>query len=116
MKRVRIRAGLPDLTDAVYNDPNAFRRALKKERQIEFFAESKRYYDLRRWKDAMVEENIPVIGCNVEMSNSDSQRQQFYQETVVSSYPKIFMEKMYLWPIPQYELTRNKRLTQNPGW
>ena len=116
MKRVRIRAGLPDLEDAVYNDPSAFRRALKRERQVEFFAESKRYYDLRRWKDAMVEENIPLTGCNVEMTNSDSQRQQFYRETVISSYPKIFLEKMYLWPIPQYELTRNKRLTQNPGW
>ena len=116
MKRVRIRAGMPDFTDAVYNDPDAFRRSLKKERQIEFFAESKRYYDLRRWKDAMVEENIPLTGCNVDMSNSDSQKQEFYRETVVSSYPKIFLEKMYLWPIPQYELTKNKRLTQNPGW
>lgn len=116
MKRVRMRAGLPDLADNIYDAPDAFRRALKKERQIEFFAESKRYFDLRRWKDAMVEENIPITGCNVEMTNSDSQRQQFYQETVISSFPKIFLEKMYLWPIPQYELTRNKRLTQNPGW
>lgn len=116
MKRVRIRAGVPDLANNIYNDADAFRRALKKERQIELFAESKRYYDLRRWKDAMVEENIPLTGCNVEMTNSDAQKQEFYKETVVSSYPKIFLEKMYLWPIPQYEMTRNKRLTQNPGW
>jgi len=116
MKQVRVRAGLPDLANNIYNDADAFRRSLKHERQIEFFAESKRYYDLRRWKDAMVEENMPLTGCNVEMGNSDQQKQDFYKETVVSSYPKIFLEKMYLWPIPQYELIRNKRLTQNPGW
>ncbi|MCS3228268.1 RagB/SusD family nutrient uptake outer membrane protein [Bacteroides thetaiotaomicron] len=27
---------------------------------MELFAEGKRYYDLRRWKDAGVEESVPV--------------------------------------------------------
>ena len=43
---VRIRAGLPDYD--VYGDPDKFRIKLKRERQIEFFAETQRYYDLRR--------------------------------------------------------------------
>jgi starch-binding outer membrane protein, SusD/RagB family len=107
---------LPDLLDNVYNDQDQFRTALKHERQIEFFAEQKRYYDLRRWKDADVEENIPIKGCNVDMTKSDTQKQNFYTPTVVTSYPKIFLDAMYLWPIPHYELIRNKRLTQNPGW
>jgi len=116
MKRVRVRAGLPDLADNIYNDPDAFRASLKHERQIEFFAESKRYYDLRRWKDAMVQENMPITGCNVDITKGDLLRQDFYKETVITTYPKLFLPSMYLWPIPQYELTRNKRLTQNPGW
>lgn len=116
MKRVRMRAGIPDLGDAVYNNPEQFRQALKKERQIEFFAESKRFYDLRRWKDAMVQENMPLTGCDVDMTGSNTQRQGFYKETVVTTYPKIFLQKMYLWPIPNYELLRNSRLTQNTGW
>jgi len=117
MKPVRMRAGLPDLTDNIYQDRAAFRTALKHERQIEFFAESKRYYDLRRWKDADVEENMPIIGYDIEMNQSNAQKQNFYQEILVSTYPKIFIApKMYLWPIPQYELERNKKLTQNPGW
>ncbi|MDR2954415.1 MAG: RagB/SusD family nutrient uptake outer membrane protein [Prevotella sp.] len=116
MKPIRMRAGIPDFTDAIYNSPAQFKLALKRERQIEFFGESKRFYDLRRWKDAMIEENIAITGYNVEMANTNQQKQDFYKETVVAAYPKIFLEKMYLWPIPQYELTRNKRLTQNPGW
>ena len=117
IKPVRMRAGLPDFADNVYQDQAAFRTALKHERQIELFAESKRYYDLRRWKDAKVEENIPIYGYNVEMNQTNSQKQSFYRSTLVSTYPKIFIApSMYLWPIPQYELVRNKKLTQNPGW
>lgn len=115
MKRIRMRAGVPDFSDDVYNNPTEFRTKLKRERQIELFAESKRYYDLRRWKDAALEENLPIMGYNIDASQT--QREQFFTEKAVNTYPKIFMNpRMYLWPIPQYEMTRNKRLTQNPGW
>ncbi|WP_255412430.1 RagB/SusD family nutrient uptake outer membrane protein [Dysgonomonas sp. Marseille-P4361] len=118
MKPIRMRVGLPDYKDNIYKDQQIFRATLKKERQIELFAEGKRYYDLRRWKDAEVEENLPIMGCNVEMPNTGiEQREAFHVAKPVASFPKIFLkESMYLWPIPKYELRRNKRLTQNPGW
>lgn len=119
IKPIRMRAGMPDFTNDAYDSRDQFRTLLKKERQIELFAESKRYFDLRRWKDAEVEENQPIMGYNVDVQSigSDRQREPFYEERVVNTYPKIFMNpKMYLWPIPEYEMTRNKRLTQNPGW
>jgi hypothetical protein len=113
--RVRFRAGLPDLTDAIYNDYEQFKTQLKRERQVELFLESARYFDLRRWKDAAIEENMPVMGLNVDMNNTDEQKQRFYEEKL-SEMPKVFLEKMYLWPIPKTELRRNQKLTQNPGW
>ncbi len=64
---VRIRAGLPDYE--VYGNSDEFRIKMKRERQIEFFAEGHRYWDLRRWCDAPFEESLPVYGCNVYSTN-----------------------------------------------
>lgn len=115
IKRIRMRAGVPDYSVEEYSNQDEFRTKLKKERQIELFAEAKRYFDLRRWKDASTEEKQPIMGYNVDISSS--QREQFMSERVVSTYPKVFLNpSMYLWPIPKYEMIRNKKLTQNPGW
>ena len=114
-KLVRYRAGLPDLTDAEYNSADLFRDKLKRERQIEFFMEGSRYFDLRRWKDAAVEENEPVMGMNVDMKGSGTQKERFYEATP-TQITKVFMTKMYLWPFSDDELKRNTKLTQNPGW
>ena len=57
---VRIRAGLPDYTETQYANKDELRKALKRERMIELMGEGKRYYDLRRWKDAPVEEALQI--------------------------------------------------------
>ena len=111
--RVRFRAGLPDLADDVYNDKQSFSAALKRERQIEFFLEGARYFDLRRWKDAMVEENIPLLRYNTDATKA--KKADFYKREVLW-VKKQFLKKMYLWPLPQNDLTRNSKLVQNPGW
>ncbi|MFZ4861061.1 RagB/SusD family nutrient uptake outer membrane protein [Sphingobacterium sp. Mn56C] len=116
MKRIRMRAGLPDILDNTYQNQHEFRKILKLERQIEFFGENARYWDLRRWKDAAIEENMPIMGANLDMKGDNAQRPLFYAETVITSVPKIFIRKMYLWPIETGELRRNGKLTQNPGW
>jgi hypothetical protein len=114
ISQVRIRAGLPDFDGSVYGSKDLFRKALKRERQIELLGENHRYYDLRRWKDAPAEEATPVMGCNMDMTSA--QRDLFHTPVVIPSFPTIFVRKMYLWPIAHEELRRNKKLTQNPGW
>jgi len=111
---IRIRGGVPNYKPEIYNDATLFRKALKRERQIELFAEGHRYYDLRRWKDAPEELSLPMYGCNTNIS--ENMREQFYTPTVIPSMPTIFVKKMYFWPISHSELKKNKRLTQNPGW
>ncbi|MDU1890814.1 MAG: RagB/SusD family nutrient uptake outer membrane protein [Dysgonomonas sp.] len=111
---IRIRAGIPDLKSNIYNSKDAFREALKRERQIEFFAEGHRYYDLRRWKDAEREESIPIYGCNTLMT--EAKAELFHTPVAVTFLPTVFTERTYFWPIATAELKRNKRLTQNPGW
>lgn len=117
MKPIRMRAGVPDFDDVVYENQELFRTALKRERQIELVGENCfRYYDLRRWKDALLEENQPLMGCNINISDDETRIQEFYRPTVVASMPKVFTQRMYLWPFPDKELKRNVNLTQNPGW
>lgn len=117
MKPIRMRAGVPDFDDVVYANQELFRTALKRERQIELVGENCfRYYDLRRWKDALLEENQPLMGCNINISDDVTRVQEFYRPTVVASMPKVFTQRMYLWPFPDKEMKRNVNLTQNPGW
>lgn len=111
---VRIRAGVPDYPADVYNNKIALRKKLKQERFIELLAEGQRYYDLRRWMDAPVEEALPIYGCNILMS--DGERDLFHQPIAVWALKSTFADKMWFWPIGLTELKRNNRLTQNPGW
>ena len=111
---IRIRAGLPDYASDVYADANKFRIKLKRERQIELFAEGHRYFDLRRWTDAPEEESAPVYGCNAY--STKELPDLFHTPVEIPSLPSIFTLKMWFWPIHHDELKRNKELIQNPGW
>lgn len=117
IRQVRRRAGVPDYDlETVYKNQEELRRRLKKERQIELMGEGQRYFDLRRWKDAEVEESKKNYGCNFYMSDSKDQKEHFYTPIEVADLPTAFSRKLYFWPIGHEELKRNKRLTQNPGW
>ena len=117
IRPIRRRAGVPDYDlETVYKSQDEFRKKMKKERQIELMAEGQRYFDLRRWKDAEVEESKKNYGCNFYMSDSKDQKEQFYTPIEITDLPTAFSRKLYFWPISHEELKRNKRLTQNPGW
>lgn len=111
---IRIRAGIPDYSTEVYGDQDKFRISLKRERQIELFAEGHRYFDVRRWTDAPDEESAPIYGCNALVTRD--RPELFHTPVAIPSLPSIFTTKMWFWPIHWDELKRNKELTQNPGW
>ena len=76
IRQVRRRAGVPDYTMSEYQDRDVFRKKLKRERQIELMAEGQRYFDLRRWKDAEVEESKKITDvisiCRTQRSREDN--------------------------------------------
>lgn len=89
---VRKRAFGTNYQAAVHGYPNQpgdndINEALLKERLLEFYAEGKRWYDLRR-----------------------------FGQSYVFKYSTTIEEYKLLWPIDKTELTNNKALVQNPGY
>ena len=114
IRDVRRRAGLPDYSAEEYADANKLRAKIKRERMIEFLGEGKRYFDLRRWMDAPIEEAKPVYGLDVHQNQQD--RDLFMQVVPITNLSTSFSDKMYFWPIHPKELQNNSKLVQNPGW
>jgi len=111
---LRMRAGVPNYDFSVFSDKDVLRETLKHERQIELLGENQRYYDLRRWKDAPVEEAEQIYGYNTLMTKQNANL--FYTPVRVPILQTVFSKKMYFWPIDLDELRKNKRMTQAPGW
>ncbi len=114
MKPVRMRAGVPDFPDDIYNNRKLFFTRVVHERQVEFFNECQRYYDVRRWKIAPEHEGAQIYGCNVMVDEAN--REMFYTPVRVSGVQTAFSRKQYFWPVNYDELQRNKNMTQAPGW
>lgn len=116
---VRSRAKIPSVKEAwdkystnpgFYNTQAGMRQIIHRERLIELCFESKRFWDLRRWKEAPEEYSKNAYGFNVNVSSVND----YYARTLI--YETHFTQKDYFWPISQYNLEHNPNLIQNIGW
>lgn len=116
---VRKRAGLKGVKESWSNysrNPDkpltkiGMRDIIRQERMIELSFESKRFWDVRRWKLAHIYYNQVERGWNVHQSTE----QEYYN--VITVQPLQFTTKQYLWPIREAELMKNSNLIQNPYW
>lgn len=125
---IRSRAGLPSIFDtypAIKGDRDKQLEYIIRERQVELCFEGDRYFttrrrllsdkvDLQRPADKrMFGDNGPLYGMNLS-AGGGFQAVDFYRRTAVET--RVFDKKMYLFPITQYEMDRNKGMVQNPGW
>jgi hypothetical protein len=117
--QIRYRAGMPGLSELP--DRQTMRNLIKRERQIEFMCEGRRYHDLRRWgwADANEAYNKPVRGMNIKARVSN--REGFYTVTTLTNvFPKLarrsFSHKNFFCPIPKSVMNKNSKLVQNPEW
>ena len=109
---VRRRVGMPDLPSGLTKDE--FEKRYRNERRVELAYEGHRYFDVRRWK-IMEQSERYVTGMRITKEADDSftyQRISFDRDS--------YKEKLYLYPIPQYEINKMFSHTgtdwQNPGW
>ena len=115
--QIRYRSGLPGITEADAGNYEKMKELIKHERQIEFFFEDHRYYDLRRWMDAPELMRKPVTGLDVTAKSSE--RESFYTTKIwntETAMKRVWNNKMYFFPIDQNVLDRNGKLVQNPDW
>lgn len=111
---VRRRAGIQNDIPAGSLDKSSMRDLIRNERYVEFCFENQRYWDLRRWKTA-------VGTLNGKRGNGMVITKQAgggftYAVHPVDPQDAVFSEKMYFMPIPFDEISKNKKLEQNPGW
>jgi hypothetical protein len=116
---VRARAGLNSVESSwtafstnptKYTTKTGLRDIIHRERAIELAFEGQRFWDLRRWKEAAKELNMPVQGWDVDQSDIIA----FYRPKVL--FNQTFQTRDYFWPIKEINLIVNRKLVQNPGW
>ncbi|MFV0325676.1 MAG: RagB/SusD family nutrient uptake outer membrane protein [Bacteroides xylanisolvens] len=107
LNEVCANAGMPLITTT---DKDEFIRALRNEWRVEFAFEDHRFWDIRRWKigDSTQKE---LNGVTITKTTTGLS----FQKTLYEN--RSWTDRMYLYPIPQEELFKNKNLyPQNSGW
>jgi hypothetical protein len=119
VNRVRERAGLPTVQDAwsnYSNSPNKYtteagmRDIIHRERKNELAFEGHRFWDLRRWKEAIGPMNRPIRGWTL----TGEEPETYYRPRNIHNLN--FSSRDYLWPISEQTLLENQNIKQNPGW
>ena len=110
LQQVRDRAS-SKLPKVIATDKDSFREAVKHERRIELAFEDHRYWDLLRWKDAMVVLNNPVLGVAVTKTETG------WEYEVQEVATRTFYERNYYLPFLRSEIENsNNTLEQNPNY
>lgn len=116
---VRARAGLKTVEESwslysknpsKYTTQDGLRAIIQQERLIELSFEASRFWDLRRWKRAIEEQNKVILGWDISQASPAG----YYRTKAL--YTQTFQVRDYLWPINSYDILVNPKLVQNPGW
>ena len=117
MNLVRKRAGLPS---RVTSDQATARAYLHHERDIEFFAEGHRFFDMRRWMEA--ETSIEKI-YSMRVEHYDNGLTKWIYQVPFGSFTgdlqddRVFADKKFYWvPITRDEMNKAPQLVNNPGY
>jgi hypothetical protein len=116
---VRERAGLPGIEEVypeAVGNQELMRKYILRERQVELCFEGDRYYTLLRRLQMGNNQYKAIYSMNV---NSDDgglgfSHTGFYNRTLFQQ--RYWDDKMYLFPITQGNIERDRALVQNPGW
>jgi starch-binding outer membrane protein, SusD/RagB family len=121
MDKVRKRAGIPGVDESIQkyandewkgkeNEQETLRQFVRQERQIEFYLEGQRFWDLRRWKIAEKLDE-PFLCWNIEGASVE----EFFKAPQPNmTLTNHFYKSQYLLPISASELEKTPQIIQNP--
>lgn len=116
---IRARAGILSVEEAwtnysknpgKYTTKDGMREIIHRERTVELAFEGQRFWDLRRWKEAVEELNKPISGWDLDQETDEG----YYRERTI--FNQTFITRDYLWPLNENTILANNKLVQNPGW
>lgn len=113
---IRTRAGAKNLTNSmVASGGISVLEWVKRERAIEFFAESMRYWDLRRWVEA---DKYIGLGMRQGLNALEKENPSFeeFNKPVSLPFPYTWGPRLYLYPIYSDDIYANPQLVQAPGY
>lgn len=113
---IRERAGVPPLTTSMIGAGGmTLLDWVLNERRVEFFAESNRYFDVRRYVKG---EELLGYGKRMGLNSLCGEFPTFeeFNRPVSLPYPYTWANRLYLSPIPQDEVYANPQCVQNPGY
>lgn len=111
LQLIRVRVLRPNDMDVEAATKEAMAAAIKRERQVELAFEEHRYFDLKRWKEAETILSQDIKGVIIQKEETSILYDYSY---VVET--RQFPERLYFYPIPNSEISRNSALVNNPGW
>lgn len=108
---IRHRAELPDKTGL---SGDALFEAIRHERLIELAYEGHLYWDMRRWRLSHVEyNNYRCHGIKITGSESAGYT---YEYVDCDGQDRKFLEKLYVFPVPDSETLNNSAIEQYDEW
>ena len=112
---IRNRAGIPSTEET---NQAELRKLIQVEKQLEYFWENHRYFDVKFWKHPEIGTNI-IGGAKTEISfyRTASQQTMEYLDSYWDAYSftGFWHPKWYLEPFLQTEVNKGI-IIQNPGW
>lgn len=119
LNMVRTRAGLPGIETVFPNavgNQTEMRKLILKERELELCFEGDRYFTLIRRLMMNNPEIQTIYGMNVNTNDNGLgfSFTDFYKKTLFQK--RFWDNRMYLFPIQQKDIERDRALVQNPGW
>ncbi len=124
LNEIRRRAGIPDVESSWINYSNepgkiktrdGMREIIRREWNIEFAFEGRRFWNLRRWLTAELELNEPLYGWNITASTAEG-FYNYYKEPIPVWKKRAFVApRDYLFPIRAEEVLKTN-CVQNPNW